>query len=102
MRFLAFFVALLTFGATPSVGSAADLLLTLDCSKATCYGKKLAGPFKLVSGDTCQNLFQKGKLNFYSATQVEKINKPLSSFTCANAKAGQLICYPSVKGSANC
>ncbi len=96
MRFLVCCVAMLGFVATSNAGYA------LDCSKANCYGKKLAGAYTLASGDTCQNLFQKGKLNFYSATQVETINRPLSNFTCTNAKAGQLICYPSVKGGAKC
>ncbi|MEN9709510.1 MAG: hypothetical protein RIQ68_1918 [Pseudomonadota bacterium] len=101
MRGLVCFSAMMIFMISSSAGFAADLAYTLICN-GSCYGHKLAGPYKLVSGDTCQNLFQKGKLNFYSAPQIQTINQPLSNFTCANAKAGQLICYPAVKGGAKC
>ena len=97
MRFLVCFVVILGFGATSNVGYA-----LVDCSKGSCYGKKLAGPYTLKASDTCQNIVQSGKLNFANVPQVDAINKPLSSFTCATAKAGQLICYPSVKGGAKC
>jgi len=101
MRGVMSFAAMMIFVVSSSAGFAADLAYTLVCN-GSCYGKKLAGPYKLVSGDTCQTLYQRGKLNFYNAVQVEKINKPLTNFTCANARAGQLICYPSVKGGPNC
>ena len=97
MRFLICFVAMLGFGATSSVGYA-----LVDCSKGSCYGKKLAGPYTWKAGDTCTNIVQAGKLNFANVAQVDAINKPLSTFTCARARQGQLICYPAVKGNGRC
>ena len=103
MRGLICFAATIILLGMSSVVRAADLKVAiLDCTKASCYGKKLSGPYKLTASDTCANLVQSGKLNFYNVAQVEAINKPLTGFTCAKAKAGQLICYPSVKGNGKC
>lgn len=103
MRGLACFAATIIVAVSSSVVGAADLKLALlDCSKGSCYGKKLSGPYTWKASDTCQNIVQAGKLNFSNVAQVDTINKPLTSFTCAKAKAGQLICYPAVKGNGRC
>lgn len=63
-------------------------LMTVNCN-ASGYNS-----YTLQRGDTCLSLAGNPRFHFETPRQVEQINKPLSGFRCANARQGQIICYP--------
>lgn len=77
-----------TQAADPPMKPTAMNIMTVNC-EAKGYNT-----YTLQQGDTCLSLASDARFHFASFRQVEKINKPLSGFTCAAARKGQIICYP--------
>lgn len=95
MKSLRLFLALFAVGAALPV-EAADPPSQVKGKQIMLVNCPAAGmnSYTLQRGDTCQSIASNPRFHFGSYRQVELINKPLSGFTCANARAGQIICYP--------
>lgn len=94
------FESRLLLAALAGVASAAatgSAQATVDCSRHQ-YRHKPLSAYTLKRGDSCFALSQNPNLHFSGYRQVERINFPISGFTCPRARAGQIICYPSEAG----